>query len=90
MIAGLTLIYNRYSPAQITKELIEIISGAERSKGKFDMPSPPPRSRRAAQARRRKTAARPRQRSAPCRQGPHHPGHRRRHDVEFDGHLPRS
>jgi len=29
MIAGLTLLYNRSRQAQITKELIEIISGAE-------------------------------------------------------------
>ncbi len=29
MIAGLTLKYNRSRQAQITKELIEIISGAE-------------------------------------------------------------
>ena len=29
MIAGLTLQYNRQRQAQITKELIEIISGAE-------------------------------------------------------------
>ena len=29
MIAGLTLQYNRTRQAQITKELIEIISGAE-------------------------------------------------------------